>query len=136
MASLTSSISELSWQNYCTSKNCLTLFFFFLFRVNQILVRCCFLKGSSKSVVSNHILSVATFVRIWEKCSEFTIRNPFLNNCLSPHLNLLSPHVAIGNKVGQHGLNWEGSTIVWRHHMRHITIPTRTTVNRFSKISK
>ncbi len=43
-----------------------------------------------------------TFVLIWEIWSVFTIRNPILNNCLSPHLNLLSPHVANGDKVGQH----------------------------------
>jgi hypothetical protein len=31
-----------------------------------------------------------------------TIKIPILNNCLTPHLNLLSPHVANGDKVGQH----------------------------------
>jgi hypothetical protein len=33
------------------------------------------------------------------KNSLFAIRNTFLNNCLSPHLNLLSPHVANGDRV-------------------------------------
>ena len=37
----------------------------------------------------------------WEKLRVFISRNPFLNNCLSPHLNLLSQYVANGDKVGQ-----------------------------------
>jgi hypothetical protein len=68
------------------------------------------------AVVSNQIISVATFATIvatkvfllpllseFERyCSLFIIRNTFLSNCLSPHSNLLLPHVANGDKVGQH----------------------------------
>ena len=46
--------------------------------------------------------SVATFVRNWEIFSSFIIRNPFLRYCMSPHLNLFSPHVTNGDKVKQH----------------------------------
>ncbi len=42
------------------------------------------------------------FCQKWEICSLFIIRNAFMSNCLSPHLILLSPHVANGDKVGQH----------------------------------
>ncbi len=66
----------------------------------------------SRSVMSNHILSVATYVatksllsplcRIWEKHGLFINTNIFLNNCLSPHLKHLSPYVAYGDKVGHH----------------------------------
>ncbi len=48
-----------------------------------------------KPVVSNRILSVTTFIKIWVVYSVFTITNPVLNKCLSPH-------VANGDKVGQH----------------------------------
>ncbi len=65
-------------------------------------------------MVSNRILYVPTNVatkaslsllcivnsKIWEKYSLFIITNLFLNKCLSPHLKLLSPHVANGDKVG------------------------------------
>jgi hypothetical protein len=40
--------------------------------------------------------------KILEKYGSFTITNQFMNNCLSPHLKLLSPHVANGDKVGHH----------------------------------
>jgi hypothetical protein len=35
------------------------------------------------------------------KGNVFIFRDSFLNTCLSPHLNLMSPHVANGDKVGQ-----------------------------------
>jgi hypothetical protein len=38
-------------------------------------------KQAARSVVSNHIISVATFVRISETCSAFIIRNPHMNSC-------------------------------------------------------
>ncbi len=41
--------------------------------------------------------AVATFVGIWEIWSVFFMINPILNNCLSPHLNSLLPHVANGD---------------------------------------
>ncbi len=63
----------------------------------------------SRTVVSNQILCVATFVRIWEIYSLFIIRNPILSKGLSPHSNLLLPHVANGDKVGQHCCN----NLVW-----------------------
>ena len=48
-----------------------------------------------------HSIIVATFVVNWEKDCLFINRYTFLWNCLTPHLNLLSPHVANGHKVGQ-----------------------------------
>jgi len=41
---------------------------------------------------------VATCVKNWEIFNVFTMKSVFLNNCMSPHLNLLSLHVAIGDK--------------------------------------
>jgi hypothetical protein len=70
----------------------------------------------TRTVVSNHILSVATNVatkallsplciincKIREKYEISLIKNLFLNNCLLPHIKLLSPNVANGDKVGHH----------------------------------
>ncbi len=39
--------------------------------------------------------------KIWEKFFLFIMKNLFPNICLSPHLKLLSPHVANGDRVGQ-----------------------------------
>jgi len=61
--------------------------------------------AQSYPVASNHILSVAIFGKKWKKYSELINGNPFLNNRLSAHLNLLLPHVAKGNKFGQHWSN-------------------------------
>ncbi len=47
--------------------------------------------------INNNII-----VRNWEISNFFNIRNPFLSNCLLPHLNISSPHVTNGNNVLQH----------------------------------
>ncbi len=41
-------------------------------------------------------------------CSVFIIKASFLNTCLSPHLNLLSPNLTNGDKVCHHcpSTNW------------------------------
>jgi hypothetical protein len=65
-------------------------------------------------VVSNHIILVATFVLtkallspLLDKSEGKSVmnRNLFITTCLSPHLNLLSPHVTNGDKVGHHFSN-------------------------------
>jgi hypothetical protein len=52
--------------------------------------------------ISNLTLSVATFVKFEKNTlyNVFIITNLFLNNRLWPHLKLLSPRMANGDKVG------------------------------------
>jgi hypothetical protein len=65
-----------------------------------------------KQVVSNQILYVAINVATKTLLSPLCVVNckfernsvylSFMSNCLSPHLNLLSTHMANGDKIGQH----------------------------------
>ncbi len=48
-----------------------------------------------RHICGDNSFAVATFVIIWQICSEIIIRNPILNNCHSPHM-------AYGEKVGQY----------------------------------
>ncbi len=76
-------------------------------------------------MVSNHIISVATTVvtkallfPLLFKFECICHGNPFLNTCLLPHLNLLLPHVANGDRVGQACLDYYN----FEHHLLKLLV--------------